>query len=70
MCHLVRTVVLMKGACECFKTKDPRSPTKISVDPLLQPSVLMIVLQDVFKTVRNLGKIVLNLYTALKRTSL
>lgn len=68
MCHFMRTVVLMKGACECFKNMDLGSPT--SLDPLWQPSALRTILQDVFTNARKLGKIVLNHDTVLKRTSL
>ena len=36
---LTQTVVLMKRACECFKNKDHRAPTKIKLDPLCKPMV-------------------------------
>lgn len=32
-------VVLMKRACECFKSKDHGPPTKIKLDPLCRPMV-------------------------------
>lgn len=53
---LVRTVVLVKRAWDCFKNKDTGSSTNISLNPCLHPPDMMVIFLDIFTNAKNVRK--------------